>query len=502
MRLERDGGAVAPRFSSSGSRMRRGVGLLCLVFGMPAALSTVVRADFLDAQHQVISGVTGPEASPAPSAHLSGAPLPSGPDAPAFKDFLKVWSGWLDRVLISRSPAAKDPATAAYMEAAGRYITGDPAEIVKEHQLVAQGRSFNIQTVDDPGLLLLISVIEPFLPARLAALDRAESLLPASPYPKFIWFMVAANAGKTAADSKADAAQLKERDDLSLKYLAQGLADDSFQPSEVSVLRARLGANSVEDLISRNAGQVAATLNTAARVPQWVKEYIEGVAAVEAAWKSRGADWANHVSDQGWRGFSDNLAAARTHLVKSWQLNPHDPAAAAEMITVCMGESEATDTMRTWFDRAVAAEFDYMPAYKHFLWGLRPRWLGSFADLTAIGRECAATGRYDTLVPYELVCVAMDISSDADQPQAPFANAAFSTEVLDVLDKYLAAPAPIISQPYNQTLAAILAHKLGHMDEVKRHLAAIDYAPLNDRHLELLDDLPALAREARAFATP
>lgn len=48
----------------------------------------------------------------------------------------------MNRVILSRSPAAKDPKIAAYMASVEQYLTGYyPPDSVS--QLVAQGRSLN-----------------------------------------------------------------------------------------------------------------------------------------------------------------------------------------------------------------------------------------------------------------------------------------------------------------------------------------------------------------------
>jgi len=62
------------------------------------------------------------------------------------------------------------------------------------------------------------------------------------------------------------------------------------------------------------------------------------------------------------------------------------------MIAVAMaGEAEPSETPRVWFDRAVAAQFDYYEAYSSLLWSLRPRWLGSHEEMYDFGLECLAT---------------------------------------------------------------------------------------------------------------
>jgi len=431
--------------------------------------------------------------------HLKGAPLPSGPQTPTEKDFQKIYAAWLERVFVSHLPVQMDSAMEAYAhEAVGALERGSLSG-----QIIAQARSFDLDTVTDPGLLFLIGFVDPTSIRGLAVMKKSVGAMPGSSYPKFVWFMAAANYGKSLKTTNLGTQdQIKAADQQSLDYLKQGLADGSFRPEEMSALRIRLGAPSGQDLISRNGERVGQILESTPNVSPWLTEYVQGCQSVEDAWKARGSDWANTVTDEGWKGFEQNIAVARKHLTKSWQLNPHDPAAAAEMVTVCMAENEQTDTMRTWFDRSVAADFDYIDAYSKLALGLRPRWLGNFAEMTAFGRECAATGRYDTAVPYIFVTSEMHIAEDSDNPAAPFEDQKLDSEILAVLDKYFEEPNPPIPAQYARTTAAIMAHKLGRMDEVRKHLAAINYQPeMNDLY-QKLDDLPALIQQAQASPSP
>jgi hypothetical protein len=412
----------------------------------------------------------------------------------------------MNRVMLANSTAAKDPQEGAFMRAVVNFWAGNP-EFGIPPELKQQASAIDINTVSDPLLLIMIGTCDPNPELRNVAFNKAVSLLPNTTYPKFIWFVVAANAGQAAHQAEADPEHQAARDALSLKYLDEGLRDDSFLPNDMSALRWRFESGSSLDLLSRQRQKMVDIVGGSPKVDSWVKDYIAGVNFVEEAWASRGSGWSNTVSQQGWQGFSQNLALARSRLVKSWNENPHDPAAAAEMITVCMGENEETDTMRSWFDRAVAAEFDYMGAYDKMMTGLRPRWLGSYDDMNAFGRECAATQRYDTLVPYERVVVTLDNAEDqnADDQNdhgAQYQNPDLANEVLTVLDKYFAEPNPPIPVAYAHTIAAIVAHKAGRMDEVKKHLAAIDYKPTVTPFLTKLDDLRQLAAQAQAMGGP
>jgi hypothetical protein len=215
------------------------------------------------------------------------------------------------------------------------------------------------------------------------------------------------------------------------------------------------------------------------------------------ACNTRGTNSALNISQPGWNEFAEKLAIARNYLVTSWNENPHDPAAAAEMIRVCMGENEDKDKMRTWFDRSVAADCDFNTAYLNFERGLEPRWVGSYLEMNAFGEECAATGRYDTSVPYQRVQVALDISADAADHGAQFRDPRVAMEVLDVINKYFAESNPPIAVQYNHTLAAIIAEKIGNVQEMKKHMAAIQYTPLRAPLLAQMMNLQVLIRDAR-----
>ncbi|MGC3992206.1 MAG: hypothetical protein QM796_21430 [Chthoniobacteraceae bacterium] len=156
----------------------------------------------------------------------------------------------------------------------------------------------------------------------------------------------------------------------------------------------------------------------------WLKGTILGNWEIDAAWKDRGSGWADTVSEKGWEGFATHLKLARKHLVDAYHDNPDVPFAAADMITVTMaGYGVEGMNERVWFDRAIAACFDYEPAYTKLSWAYRPRWGGSHELMMAFGRACARTARFDTKVPFHFYEVAEDIAAEAEQPIATFYNA-------------------------------------------------------------------------------
>lgn len=135
-------------------------------------------------------------------------------------------------------------------------------------------------------------------------------------------------------------------------------------------------------------------------IPEWARNTLLGSCEIRLAWEARGGGWANAVTEQGWAGFREHMGKAGAHLTEAWNQRPDQPYAPALMIRVAMGAgTEKEDGVRLWFDRTVAAQFDYLPAYSSVLWAYRPRWGGSYELMYAFGRACRATSRFDTSVP-------------------------------------------------------------------------------------------------------
>jgi tetratricopeptide (TPR) repeat protein len=162
-------------------------------------------------------------------------------------------------------------------------------------------------------------------------------------------------------------------------------------------------------------------------VDPWLTNLVAGVHYIDEAWDARGSGYANTVAEGQWRQFRGSLTTASQYLRNAWQLNPEHPEPASHMITVAMGIDDPGLTTRDWFDRSVAAEFDHLDAYSRYMQSLRPRWGGSFEAQYAFGRECLATGRFDTDVPYMCIDALKDIDDDV-QEEGHFRFLAFEPE--------------------------------------------------------------------------
>jgi tetratricopeptide (TPR) repeat protein len=209
---------------------------------------------------------------------------------------------------------------------------------------------------------------------------------------------------------------------------------------------------------------------------QWIVNVFAGRYYVKLAWAARGGGLANQVKAEGWRGFEQNLAKARECLTEAWKLAPNLPEAPAEMITVTMGQgNRGQETIRTWFDRAVEAQFDYGDAYNKLRYALLPRWHGSHEEILALGIECFRTGRYDTGVPYELVDCLRTIRDDRSGDMSLLDKPEIYEMVRDLMVQYanVLKDKPESSSWY-LSFAAALANRNGKHEESRKFLEQIN----------------------------
>jgi hypothetical protein len=215
-----------------------------------------------------------------------------------------------------------------------------------------------------------------------------------------------------------EANPLAERE---IAYLTKTVADGPYLPEEQRQLYDHV-AKTIDQYPIEAVQPIVEAINQ--HLYPWVYEMASGQLETRRAWQARGGGWAANVTEEGWKGFEQHMVAARDHLTEAWTLNPEWPEPASKMIGVVMaGHGAPDDSERLWFDRAVAAEFDYLPAYQAMLWSLMPRWGGSHQELYALGRECLDTRRFDTSVPLVYMQafnhIVTDIGSTYDYYKTP-----------------------------------------------------------------------------------
>jgi hypothetical protein len=194
-------------------------------------------------------------------------------------------------------------------------------------------------------------------------------------------------------------------------------------------------------LLDRNCDSMEDIVNDAKNLPERARRTILGRIETRRARHARGAA-ADTVNEESSKGFGPGLDAARDELLSAWKLRPDQPYAATEMIkVVAQGAAAPRESLRLWFDRAVKARFDYMPAYSAYLWALRQHWGGGNEEILAFGHACAATKRYDTGVPHFLFNVIDDIG-DGDDGRGTYSIPSVADDVIAVHKGTIATARP------------------------------------------------------------
>lgn len=155
----------------------------------------------------------------------------------------------------------------------------------------------------------------------------------------------------------------------------------------------------------------------------------------------------------------DDGPAAFGPLNEALELRPDWPEAATALISVETygGDSDDATTPRTWFDRAIAAQFDYEPAYADFGGALTARaWRDDNPVVLAYANDCLATERFETIVPEQMAWIV----STYVQRQQPGARLPGLWEPVDRIFAERAAAAPELADCYRSYhLAAAWAYE-------------------------------------------
>ncbi len=428
----------------------------------------------------------------------SGLPIPSGQDAPSGKHFSVIYEAWMNRVIVGeyRRLHPEDRKTPVFLSQAANYLwrVDEPTRKL----LSSRGEDLERMGNTDPAFQLMAGIVQGDTAKKEKFYRLAISGFPKTDYSRFLLFIAGAALGQSLDERKASASEVAEADRIALAALSGGLNTESFSAAEMPALRWRLCSFSTESLLQRRGSEVADIFQRATSLPDWVRNLGRaGAACGLRGWRGTGG-WAGEVTEAGWEGWQQNLAKARAHLTKAWELNPSDPAAASYMIEVTMGDGGDKQEMRRWFDRSVAAQMDYWNAYRSLLWALRPRWSGSHEEMLQFADECLRTGRFDTCLPYYYLMTVDDISSEEKDHKAIYERPEISQNFRLALDRYLETPDMPVSLTYAHTTAAILDYKSGNLSGARTHLAAIQFQPNRSVGAGLKEEIPGMLKAVLA----
>jgi hypothetical protein len=370
------------------------------------------------------------QGSPTPGANRAPAkpPAPNPEDMPIVvppypylaKDLQKREDAWYDRNMIepflSQIPDGKPWKNAAkdYIKAA---VHVWQVQQTSFKRVMTDGKSLIAQGCDDPLVSILVQYFRCYSGDHEGVGDAAQAAFARMDREKHYPAAVVRMAGMAANNilqvtASSRSVEIDQRVvDLTKDSM---LAGDYKGEDDCLFLRHTLAWPWGWDFFTNNYEGLAAVFPAAA-VPDWIQHTLKGYIEVKRAWDRRGPGYANTVTPEGWMGFNDRYNVARDEYTAGWKLHPTRPEAASEMIGITMaGHGHPGDTMRLWFDRAVAAQFDYIQAYDAMAWGLRPRWGGSVKRMLHFARLCAETRQFDTEVPSQFFRIIDNATEEED----------------------------------------------------------------------------------------
>jgi hypothetical protein len=233
---------------------------------------------------------------------------------------------------------------------------------------------------------------------------------------------------------------------------------------------------------------------------QWLALVLAGQDEITQAWQARGNGYANTVSAEAWRGFSNHLKAARKDLTRAWQLHPERALAPDLMIRVSLGDADISE-MREWFDRTTTAQLDYPDAWDEMRWGLRPRWFGNYDAMLAFGVTALHTRRFDTDVPRKFFDVVNDLGADQGLPKGEFLFAEDNIwpHLQELYQGYVAQPSlPPYDRDGWRSSYAVVASLAGKYDVAAEQLQALHWEPHPENLTGWYHDLTLLPQEIAA----
>jgi hypothetical protein len=356
-------------------------------------------------------------------------------------------------------------------------VDGSNSRITPEH-LTALGDAAAKANCEDPGFAYCYGRVlrdAKRLPEAARYLTIAADRCADAGYPETVNLWAARHAIEILKTLKQTEYAANLQREMVRRFPA-ATASKIYFPGEQRLLFNHL-APTVAALPADELEEVLATILDTDMDP-WVKHMVAGDLEVRVAWEARGTGWARDVKKEAWQLFERHIKLARDHFRSAWEIDPSAPEAATELIGIARSASLLREDVREWFDRAVAAQFDHLPAYSRMRNALLPRWGGSHRAMRDFGRECLETGRFDTMVPYQLMEIVRRIASDIGGDISVYQRSDVSSDLLAMADGYLGEPSMSAGHGWYRALKiAIAVHRRDW--ELARTLVDAETEPLS-----------------------
>lgn len=304
-----------------------------------------------------------------------------------------------------------------------------------------------------PGLALLIIAELPDPSERQLLYDWVMPHLEAQGDPVLIFRAKHAKASLTKS-LKDNNAALESYTRMTESF--SGRDDYEFLVEDLAGVRGRY--------LFRNAPEGALTAVEASRhIPEWLKQLCRGEYHYHLAWGKQGAGTGNSVPASNREAYLAEMSLAEAAFLESWKLNPHQPHAATRMITVSDQVGRHPEDPLHWFEKALTAQLDHLPAYETYLNCLLASSKDPGAAVRQLEKICLHPHVARTDVPFFLIDVYASAGMRELNPAAYWKGleAENQQEILALLEKKLATNDHPAHQRYYLSLKTALLYLFG-----------------------------------------
>lgn len=333
-------------------------------------------------------------------------PIPAGPDAPTQKRFQREEGELWHAALVAEARAGNafrkewQESATALLDGYGHMAAREQLDAGEASRLLDHVDRLRDLGCDDPVLLLvggeLLQLLD-LADRALPMLRKAEGMLEGKQGSLLLRYRLQ-EALRHQARRDRQQADLQKATGRARDLLVELAAAPEFGVGKERLYYATVVAHFggepgrvdealLDRIDARAGGPVYATLLLRAEIH---------LAQVQAISRDRPAPLLTQVEI---RAANEHLAVAKSTADRAFRAFPGLPEAPVMMMRILGPSNQDRSLLRRCFDLAVAAQFDYEPAYSAYLTYLAPRWGGTRRAVFDFGSECAATGRFDTQVP-------------------------------------------------------------------------------------------------------
>ncbi len=243
--------------------------------------------------------------------------------------------------------------------------------------------------------------------------------------------------------------------------LIDAMAESAFRPGERRILAQQFTRLLDRELQFKRA-ELMARIAARSDIDAWTGMLLKARQHLHIGWKKRPTERNDSQEDLEGTAFHAHWSKARVLLLEAWNLHSELPEPAIELIEVTsvLG-GVADETPRFWFDQAIRRQFDETTAYDALTHALNPRWGGSHAQIIEFGRECLATGRFDTRVPLQFHNAVQEVAVALNDPNSVYKQEGVFENYQQLLNGYVANTDIKSEKQFRESQLACVAYLSG-----------------------------------------